>query len=67
VDELARLAKFADRKEIIEIWHIPISKLWDVLEEIVVKERANHPSKWDAFESLAKDCVKRRNKERQLN
>ena len=64
MDELARLVKFTNRKEIIEIWHIPISKLWDVLEEIVEKERSNHQSKWDAFERLAKDCVKRRNKKR---
>lgn len=62
MDEFARLVKFTNRKDIIEIWHIPISKLWDVLEEIVNKERLKHPSKWDAFESLAKDCLKRRNK-----
>ena len=52
----------SEQKEIIEIWHIPMSKLWDVYEEIVRKERSNHPSKWDAFERLGKDCVKRRNK-----
>jgi hypothetical protein len=59
MDELARLVKFTSRKEIIEIWHVPVAKLWDVLEEIVMKERVNHPLKWEGFERLAKDCVKR--------
>ena len=64
MDEFARLVnKFSDEKEIIEIWYVPISKLWDVLEEIVVKERVIHRLKWDAFESLATKCLKRRKRD----
>jgi hypothetical protein len=66
MDELARLVNFTSRREIIKIWHVPVAKLWDVLEEIVVKERVNHPLKWEGFERLARDCAKRRKKTMKL-
>src|SRR5688572_27616214 len=49
MDEFARLLKFTKRKEIVEIWYVPVSKLWDVVRPIVREEQQKHPDKWSAF------------------
>lgn len=68
MDELCRLAPFFGRRDMIRIWADPIGKAWALLHTIVQQERDRtlFHDKWNGFESIGSDCLKRFPKDRQI-
>jgi len=60
MDEFAQLLPFQRRRLVLRTYYDPIGKCWDVLEEIVKKQRVadTWPEKWTAFERLGKASMK---------
>lgn len=67
LDELSRLAPyFAFRKSrgrevVLEVWAVPLGRLWGLLDPLVDAERdkVNWQTKWNAFEELGGEALRR--------
>ena len=61
MDEFARLIPHLPKKTALDVWGVPFAKAWLILAPLVDQERAKcrWPTKWDAFESLGRDALRR--------
>jgi hypothetical protein len=61
MDEMAHLSRAVGRGRMLAVWGHPITKAWLLLEPTVKQERttAKWDEKWQAFEVLAGEAVRR--------